>query len=220
VSVVRGLAIALTMMAIAACTTPAAETLPEAPPIVAEPPVDQDWRRIALAEDVARIDGLAAAWQRGLSEARSRGFAAAITAAGPLLNPASGLPRAEPPPGPYRCRVTRLGSGPRRRALTVYPVYFCHVVVERDSLAFAKQDGDARPGGYLFADDNNRMIFLGATAEGREAVPPAYGANAARNLVGVAERIGPLRYRIAFPSPGNGVVLDVLELVPSPTPLE
>lgn len=216
---VRGLAIALSTIAIAACTTPAAVTAPEAP-MVAEPPVNQNWRRVALPEDVARLDGLAAAWQRGLSEARARGFAAAITAAGPLLNPAAGLPRAEPPPGPYRCRVTRLGSGPRRRALTVYPVYFCHVVVEGDSLAFAKQDGDARPGGYLFADASNRMIFLGATAEGREAVPPAYGANATRNLVGVAERIGPLRYRIAFPSPGNGAALDVIEFVPSPAPLE
>jgi hypothetical protein len=217
--VLRGLLIALSTVAIAACTTPAAVTAPEAP-IVAEPPVNQNWRRIALPEDVARLDGLAAAWQRGLSEARARGFAAAITAAGPLLNPASGLPRAEPPPGPYRCRVTRLGSGPRRRALTVYPLYFCHVVVEGDALAFAKQDGDVRPGGYLFDDDNNRMIFLGAAAEGREAVPPAYGANPARNLAGVAERIGPFRYRIVFPSPGNGAALDVKEFVPSPTPLE
>jgi hypothetical protein len=213
-------ALALLALSIAACTTPAAQSAPEAVPMVAEPPVNQNWRRVALAEDIAKIEGLAAAWQRGLGEARARGFASAITAAGPLLNPASGLPRAEPPPGPYRCRVTRLGTGPRRRALTVYPLYFCHVVVEGDSLAFAKQDGADRPGGYLFPDSENRMIFLGATAQGRETVPPAYGANAARNIVGVAERIGPMRYRIAFPSPGNGAALDIIEMVPSPDPLE
>ncbi len=188
--------------------------------MVAEPPVNQNWRRVALAEDIARIEGLAALWQRGLGEARARGFASAIAAAGPLLDPAAGLPRAEPPPGPYRCRVTRLGSGPRRRALTVYPVYFCHVVAEGDTLAFAKQDGADRPGGYLFPDSENRMIFLGASALGRETVPPAYGANAARNMVGVAERIGSMRYRIAFPSPGNGAALDIIEMVPSPEPLD
>ncbi len=217
----RGLTIALLSLPIAACQTrPVPAPPPEPAPMVAEPPVNQNWRRVALAEDIARLDALADAWQRGLAAARNGRFNSAITAAGALLDPAAGLPRAEPPPGPYRCRVTRLGAGPRRQALTVYPVYFCHVVVEGDSLAFAKQDGADRPGGYLFPDGENRMIFLGATAQGRETVPPAYGANAARNIVGVAERIGPLRYRIAFPSPGNGAVLDVIEMVPSPEPIE
>lgn len=217
---VRGPSIALLAFLIAACTTPAADPAPAPSPMVAERPITENWRAVALPEDVARLDGLAAAWQRGLGEARARGFARAIDAAGALLNPAAGLPRAELPPGPYRCRVTRLGSGPRRRALTVYPVYFCHVVVEGELLAFAKQDGTDRPGGYLFPDSSARMIFLGAVAQGTEAVPPGYGENAVRNLVGIVERIGPLRYRIVFPSPRNGAVLDVVELVPSAPELE
>jgi hypothetical protein len=47
---VRGLFIALLSVAIAACATTPPAPPPEAVPIVAEPPVNQNWRRVALAE--------------------------------------------------------------------------------------------------------------------------------------------------------------------------
>jgi hypothetical protein len=110
--------------------------------------------------------------------------------------------------------VTRLATEARRRALTVYPSYFCHVVAEGSLLIFTKQDGAERPGGYLFDDGDSRLIFLGALAQGAEPVPPSYGQFRGRDLIGAVERIGALRYRVAMPWPREGVALDVIELVP------
>ena len=211
--------VAALLCLLAACAVPNA-TLSDGdlPPVqMAERPINESWRAVALAEDAARLDRLLDTWQQGLSVARARGFSRQIGEMGDLLDPVGALPRAEPPPGPYRCRVIRLGG---RRAFTVYPSYFCHVVVEGSLLAFAKQDGSDRPGGYLFPDGDVRMVFLGALAEGNEPVPPAYGESGERNLVGVAERVGPMRYRIVLPSPPTGATLDVIELVPSPPRLD
>ena len=192
------------------------ETFPEpAPlPMVAERPINENWRAVALSEDVGKIDRLLEAWQEGLETARARGFGRAITVSGPLLDPLAAEPRPAPPPGPYRCRVTRFSTEPRRRPLTVYPSYYCHVVVEGPLLVFIKQDGMERPGGYLFDDGEDRLIFLGALALGDEPMAPSYGEFRGRDLVGAVERIGALRYRIAMPWPRPGVALDVIELVP------
>ena len=59
------------------------------------------------------------------------------------------------------------------------------------------------------------MIFIGAAATGREQVPPAYGDDAERNIVGIVERIGPFRYRLVVPDPASGATIEVLELIPA-----
>lgn len=206
----RGAAI-FAIAALAGCTTYPAESPPM---LVAERPIAENWRAVALADDVGKIDRLGEAWAEGLEAARSRGFARAIAASGPLLDPTVAEPRAAPPPGPYRCRLTRLGIGPRGRLLTTFPSYYCHVVVEGPLLVFTKQDGMERPGGYLFDDGDGRLIFLGALARGDEPSPPAYGQQRDRDLIGAVERIGAMRYRIAMPRPRPGVSIDLIELVP------
>ena len=207
-----GVAIAA-IAALAGCETFPAPAPPTA--LVAERPINENWRAVALSEDVGKIDRLFEAWQEGLETARAGGFGRAIAASGPLLDPRVAESRPAPPPGPYRCRVTRFSTQPRRRPLTVYPSYFCHVVAEGPLLVFTKQDGMERPGGYLFDDgENDRLIFLGALAQGDEPMAPSYGQFRGRDLVGAVERIGALRYRIAMPWPRPGVALDVLELVP------
>ena len=142
---------------------------------------------------------------------RQRLAAESDRAEGPLLQPQAGLPRATPPPGPYRCRLLRFGG---RRAFTVYPSYFCDVVVEDELLSLTKQDGSERPGGYLWPDGDGRLIFLGAVALGAEPVPPAYGEDRGRDLIGLVERVGPFHYRLVMPWPPSGASLDILELVP------
>ena len=204
----RLFALALAVLA-TACQLP-----PPAPTAVTERPAADSWRMVAQSPDAERIDGIAAAWQAGLTALR----AARLPAAVPLLVPDAGLPRASPPPGSYQCRLTRLGAGPGRRALIRYPVYFCHIGVEGAWLSFAKQTGAERFDGYLFPDTDSRLIFLGATARPGEAMAPGYGANEARNLAGVFERVAPMRYRLVIPSPGAR--LDVIELAPVTTALE
>jgi hypothetical protein len=213
----RRVAIAAAIAALAGCTTmpqPAPEPPAEPPPMVADRPINENWRAVALSEDVGKVDRHLEAWQEGLETARARGFARAISASGPLLDPLVAEPRPTPPPGPYRCRVTRFSTVPGRRALTVYPSYFCHIVAEGPLLIFTKQDGMERPGGYLFDDGDARLIFLGALALGDEPMPPSYGQFRGRDLIGVVERIGAMRYRIAMPWPRQGVALDVIEMVP------
>lgn len=122
------------------------------------------------------------------------------------------MPRAAPPPGSYRCRVARLGSEPGPRAVQRFPVHFCHVGVEGALLSFTKQTGE-RLEGYLFVDSDIRMIFLGARGSDDSRIP-AYGVDETRDVAGIVERTGPLRYRIVIPWPRSGAALEVIELAP------
>lgn len=167
---------------------------PGAAPVL---PVGENWRAIVSPADADRLNRLDTAWQ-------------AVRASGsPLLDRDAAGAWPAPPPGAYRCRVWRLVEGrtPRR-----FPAQFCHVGVEGALLSFAKQTGDERWAGYFYLDGERRMIFLGAAADGSAA--SGYGADAARDIAGVVERVGPLHYRIAMPWPRHGGVLDLLELVP------
>lgn len=196
----RLLALALTAL-LAACQLP-----PPAPPPVAVQPAAESWRNVARPADIARIEGIAAMPRPPAARA--------------LLAPDAALPRASPPPGSYQCRVTRVGAGTGRRALIRYPVYFCYVGVAGAWLSFAKQTGAERFDGYLYPDSDSRLIFLGATAAAGERMAPGYGEDEARNLAGVFERVGPMRYRLIIPSAQNAARLDVVELAPVTTPLE
>ena len=196
------------ILGLSACQTPAPP-----PPAAIEPQSEPapGWRAVALAQDEERIDRLPQAWGEALGDVRSAVLRRRIAAEGPLLDPGAAEPRAALPPGPYRCRLVRFGGG---RPVTAYRSYFCDVVVEGVLLSLTKQDGSERPGGYLWADGDSRLVFLGAVAFRGESLPPAYGEDPARNLVGIIERIGPFHYRLVMPWPPSGATLDILELVP------
>jgi hypothetical protein len=93
---------------------------------------------------------------------------------------------------------------------------FCFVGVERDQLSLTVEAGPRRIGGYLWEEkESGRLIFLGAT--GPRGMPiGAYGDDRERNIVGLFERIGPFRYRLALPWRGDSK-LAVVELSPAPT---
>ena len=181
-------------------------------------PDPRPWQAVITADDRQRLARIGTAWSEALAGARRLGHARRIAAEGALLDPAAALPRAEPAPGPYRCRIIRLGGTDRRRAFTAFEPFFCHVGVEDDQLNLTKQTGSERQAGFLWDDEGNRMIFLGALATGAEAGPPAYGASAERDLAGVLERVGAFRYRLVMPRPREAGTLDVLELVPAVPP--
>ena len=83
-------------------------------------------------------------------------------------------------------------------------------------LHFTKLTGSQRPVGTLFPDNGRRMVFLGTLMLGDETRALRYGRDRERNLIGVVERVGPNRWRIAFPYPHFESLLDVIELVPAP----
>ena len=211
----RGLAAAV-LLATAGCQSPGVQSAANGARIdVEEAP---RWHRTASPEDVQRIDRLDAAWEEALSEARRAGLSRQIAAEGRLLEPSAAVPRPAPAPGSYMCRVIKIGGdGPRTRAFQAFRPFFCHVGVEGDRLSITKQTGSERPGGYLFEDaDANRLIFLGSMALGNEDVPRPYREDPARDMVGVFERIAPMRYRLVAPFPRGGSKLDIIEFVPAP----
>lgn len=204
----------LPLILLAGCQTPQAGQKGPRPSVTVEE--TPEWQRVATEEDSTRISRIGVAWSEALADARRAGFSRQIDAEGALLKPNSGLPRAAPPPGSYRCRVIKLGALKRGdRAFTAHKPFFCFVGAEDERLSITKQTGSQRPGGYLWeTDDTKRLIFLGSMALGNEDVPLPYGENAARDMAGVFERYADFKYRLVVPWPRRDSKLDVFELVP------
>ena len=182
---------------------------------VGPPLASEAWKAIATAEDKDRIARLGLAWQEALGDAQ-RSNGADIRREGKLLLPRSGLPRPEPTPGSYNCRLIKLGkAAPSGKPYETFKPFFCYVEVEGDLLTIVKQTGSQRPAGRLWNDDDpNRLVFLGSLALGNEDQPLAYGDDPKRNMAGVFERIGPFRWRLVIPWPQSTSKLDVFELTP------
>lgn len=188
---------------------------------VEAPAPEEDWRTIAQPADLARLEALPASW-------RARLGAAPPTTA---TDPGTALPRSFLPPGDYLCRSVRVGAQPApsrrvrsrgsrapvRAAAAVQQPHNCHVGVERVILSFTQQNGPRRPGGFLYPDGDQRMIFIGADATGDDALPPPYGANPERDSIGIVERIGSFRYRLVLAPRGPTGPMEILELTPAPT---
>lgn len=196
---------------LASCQPMAAPLTSGASVVVAE---EAGWRRLASEEDEARLTGISRAWDEALDEARRAGFRRQVAGEGALLDPEAGQPRPAPSPGSYRCRLIRFGAAHAR--YTAYQPFFCHVGVDQNQLSITKQTGSERPSGYLWEDgEADHLIFLGSLALGNDEAPLAYGENPERDMIGLFERVGPLRFRLVIPHPRNGSTLEVFELVPA-----
>lgn len=183
----------------------AIEAAPEAP----------SWTTIVTPADRARIAALPDLWTRARA-AVPRRFARRLSGEGALLDPASALDLPTLPPGPYRCRLVRLG-GPAGYAS--FAPDFCYVEGDSSSLSFTKQTGQTLPGGWLHADTDRRQVFLGTLRTRAASVASAYGKDPARDVAGVVERVAPFRWRLVLTKAGKGALLDIYELVPVPPAL-
>lgn len=211
----------MTTVAAAAAIVAGCETRPKRPPgarpsvEVGAPLRSEAWKSVATAADEDRLARLGLAWQQALDDAK-RSNAGDVRREGKLLLPRSALPRPEPTPGSYNCRLIKLGQAtPRSKPYETFKPFFCYVEVEDELLTIVKQTGSQRPAGRLWADDDaTRLIFLGSLALGDETVPVAYGDDPKRDMAGVLERIGPFRWRLVIPWPQSTSKLDVFELTP------
>ena len=210
-----GLAVALV------ATLSGCATKPKLPPgvhpsvVVGPPPKSAAWRAVASVEDSGRLDRLGLAWQEALAEANKTN-AAEVRKEGKLLMPRAALPRPDPTPGSYNCRLIKLGKvDSKGKPFESFKPFFCYVEVEDNSLTIVKQTGSQRPAGRLWEDDDpKRLIFLGSLALGDETAPLAYGDDPKRNMAGVLERIAPFRWRLVIPWPQSDAKLEVFELTP------
>jgi hypothetical protein len=173
------------------------------------------WRNVATDEDARRLDALPQLLAEALADARRAGFARRIAAEQSLLAPAAGLPYAAPAPGPYSCRLLRLGvPAPGVRPFGESGRGFCFVGGDRDELSLTIEAGPRRMGGYLWAGKDNRtLVFLGAQSP--RGVPiGGYGDNPMGDVAGLFQRIGPFHYRLILPARG-GRTLTIVELRPA-----
>jgi hypothetical protein len=97
----------------------ACATKPPLPPgvrasVEVGPPLRSEvWKAVATAADEDRLARMGLAWQEALAEA-SKANATDIRREGKLLLPRSALPRPEPTPGSYNCRLIKLGQATPR----------------------------------------------------------------------------------------------------------
>ncbi|MDB5661713.1 MAG: hypothetical protein JWM38_2475 [Sphingomonas bacterium] len=179
-------------------------------------PVPTGWRTIAKEPDRARIRTWRDAWTKALAKARASGNADRIDALGPLLRPDAALNDPVPPRGDYRCRVFKIGAQAQGGAdFNMVAPAACRVAGDAGAVALTKIEGAQRPGGRLYPDGPNRMIFLGAMRMADEGRSLDYGADAVRDMAGVLERIGPRRWRLVLPWPRWDSLIEVVELTPA-----
>jgi hypothetical protein len=179
------------------------------------PPDEQSWRPVATSDDRGRVREWRTAFTRGLAAARQAGHAEDIALEGALLEPDAALLEVTPPPGDYRCRVTKLGAqGSGLLAFVAYPAFNCRISANAEGLTFAKLDGSQRPIGHLYPESERRMVFLGTLQLGDERGVHPYGRDKDRDMAGLLERVSEQRWRILFPNPRFESFVDVMELIP------
>lgn len=210
------LACALLALPVLAACQPA--TRPDARPtaFVEPAPPPPLWRTRIAEGDVPRLEALPDAWRHLYQGVR----APVRKLEGALLDPDAGQPHPALPPGSYRCRIVHLRPGAGGKAVVQpSPAGFCYIssATEQDEaapLGLAKQTGTDIVAGYVFPD-GRRYVFLGARQTKPGANDRGYAGTGPGDVVGMVERFGPFRWRLAVAGTRPGSI-DLYELTPVP----
>lgn len=193
-----------------ACSTLSSPKLQQAEPAAVDVVKDNAaWRTIARAPDQQRVDDIDTEWGGALSALPAR-LKPKTASDQRLLDPQAARPLPAMPPGGYQCRRIRLGG---RTKLTRFKPDTCYVKLDGDRVSFTVQSGALMPGGWLYPDGDRRVILLATDRPASVRAAPAYGLDADRDLVGVIERIGPLRWRLTVP---RAQTMEIWDLKPWP----
>ncbi|MFA6122759.1 MAG: DUF4893 domain-containing protein [Sphingomonas sp.] len=168
------------------------------------------WAGSITPGDRTLLEALPATWERARASVPQR-LKAKLNAEGPLVQPGAALELPALPPGPYYCRLVRLGGA---HGLDTFKPDFCNVDGTTHNLSFTKQSGTILPGGWLFPDTDKRQVFLGTFRPARANSAPPYSVDPKQDVAGVVERVAPFRWRLVLTRAGQGALLDIYELVP------
>ena len=141
-------------------------------------------------------------------------IALAALAVGASAHAQSDFPPEPRSPRPQGSGLSAPGSqGESGLSFVAYPFFRCRVgLTPGGDLTFRKTTGSQRTSGNFYPDTARRLVYLGAQDWGSEG-PKRYGDDHDRDQIGVLERIGPNRYRLALPFPRQESVLDLIEIV-------
>jgi hypothetical protein len=169
------------------------------------------WKSAIAPQDELRLESLRTSWNGLHAKLSPR----TRTAQGKLVDPGAGLDMPTLSPGSYRCRVVKLRT-PARGAATARSSSsdFCHVSGTAEGVAFVKQTGGDPAAGYFYPD-GKRYVFLGARQRRAGDNSLGYGNEPGRDMVGVVERVGGFRWRLAVAGVDDRQ-LDIYELTPVP----
>ena len=200
---------------------PVAGVPPPAPPATntpaeptPEPQASDDWRDYAKPADVERLKQLDAAWETALASARKAGHEKYLAELDGLADPKTrALANPHPAPGNYRCRTVKIGG----LGVISYPWFRCRIeLTPGGDLTYTKLTGSQRGEGkfYPSGESERRLVYLGGQAWGLDPTISAtdYGDDPQRDQIGVLERIGDQRWRLALPLPRVESELDIIEL--------
>lgn len=212
---------ALATALLAGCATTPPPPPPPPPPASGSSGggVLSDWRGVITPADRDRYQRRDAAWTLALQQSKRQPGSGDLASLGELIDPGAARASATPPVGNYRCRTVKLGSqgGEQGLGYVVYGWFACRIERTPAGLKFSKLTGSQRPGGLLFPENDRQMVFLGSMSLASEPAARSYGQRPDRDMVGVVERIGERRWRLAIPWPANESNLDLIELVPAPS---
>lgn len=198
-------------VALAGCATRDAAMRPHATVDASAP--TPEWMRIATPAGMRSLETLDAHFARAV-RALPRAAVSKARAEGPLLDPGAAQLAPQVSPGPYHCRLIRLGGA---RGFQSFAPDICYILADTGSLSFAKASGENRPDGRLYADGDKRMVLLGTARREGEKTQHRYGDDPSRDIVGLIERVSSFRWRVILDrSAAPGGVLDVYEMVPVP----
>jgi hypothetical protein len=169
------------------------------------------WGAVITDRDRNRLRNWRVQWVAAITRARANGTGLRIDAEGDLLKPDATLEGEPAPDGLYRCRLVKVGAqGPGIPQFLTQEGMHCRI----DGGNLMVLDGPQRPNGKLYRLDDARQLFLGAMTLGDEENIMRYHRDPDRNILGIFERFGPRKWRLAMPAPRWQTMLDVLELEP------
>jgi hypothetical protein len=193
---------------LAACA--AARTQTSSQLLIVSPVEGAAWRSSIRSEDEGKLRELPVAWSALHAKLPPR----VRTAQGTLVNPGAATDLPTLTPGSYRCRALKLRTQRRGAVARSSASDFCFVSGATDGFSFVKQTGAEPMAGYFYPD-GKRYVFLGARQRRAGDNSLGYGNDPARDMVGVVERVGGFRWRLAIAGTDTRQ-LDIYELTPVP----
>ena len=181
---------------------------------VASPASSQDMTCVPTRADTDRLARLTDAWDAVRKDVIANGDGEALRRLGPVADPRVDFSRPQPTPGAYQCRTIKLGAASEGMLPYIaYGWFRCTVTLTPGGdLILRKTTGSQRPVGLICPDGRRTARFVGVLELGTETRTPRYGADPERDMIGLVQRVGDERWRIAFPWPTHESKLDILEL--------